>query len=44
MPLPEGRGGPSGHGDDMVPLPRYTSVHGIPVSQLLSEADIAECV
>ncbi len=21
-----------GHGDDMVPLPRYTSVHGIPVS------------
>ena len=33
-----------GHGDDMVPLPRYTSVHGIPVSQLLSEADIAECV
>ena len=33
-----------GHGDDMVPLPRYTSVHGIPVSQLLSEAKITACV
>ena len=33
-----------GHGDDMVPLPRYTSVHGIPVSQLLSEETIAACV
>ena len=33
-----------GHGDDMVPLPRYTSVHGIPVSQLLPEAEITECV
>ena len=33
-----------GHGDDMVPLPRYTSVHGIPVNQLLSEAEITECV
>ena len=33
-----------GHGDDMVPLPRYTSVHGIPVSQLLDEATINECV
>jgi len=33
-----------GHGDDMVPLPRYTSVHGIPVSQLLSEEEITECV
>jgi len=33
-----------GHGDDMVPLPRYTSVHGIPVSQLLSEERIQACV
>ena len=33
-----------GHGDDMVPLPRYTSVHGIPVSQLLPEETINACV
>ena len=33
-----------GHGDDMVPLPRYTSVHGIPVTQLLSEERITACV
>jgi malate dehydrogenase len=33
-----------GHGDDMVPLPRYTSVHGVPVSQLLSEEKIRGCV
>ena len=33
-----------GHGDDMAPLPRYTSVHGIPVSQLLPEPTIAACV
>ena len=33
-----------GHGDDMVPLPRYTSVHGIPISQLLSDEEINECV
>jgi malate dehydrogenase len=26
-----------GHGDTMVPLPRYTTVSGIPVSQLLSK-------
>jgi len=26
-----------GHGDDMVPLPRYTSVAGIPVTQLISK-------
>jgi malate dehydrogenase len=33
-----------GHGDDMVPLPRYTSVHGVPVSQLLSAEKIKACV
>ncbi len=33
-----------GHGDDMAPLPRFTSVHGIPVSQLLSEEKINACV
>ena len=33
-----------GHGDDMVPLPRFTSVSGIPVSQLLSEEKINACV
>ncbi len=33
-----------GHGDDMVPLPRFTSVSGVPVSQFLSEAKIAELV
>ncbi|MCE9591344.1 MAG: malate dehydrogenase [Planctomycetes bacterium] len=33
-----------GHGDDMVPLPRYTSVHGVPVSQLLSAEKINACV
>ncbi|HED52806.1 MAG TPA: malate dehydrogenase [Phycisphaerales bacterium] len=33
-----------GHGDDMVPLPRCTSVHGIPVTDLLDEATINACV
>jgi malate dehydrogenase len=33
-----------GHGDDMVPLPRHTSVHGIPVQELLADSEIAECV
>jgi len=33
-----------GHGDDMVPLPRYTSVHGIPVHQLMSDEKINACV
>ncbi len=33
-----------GHGDDMVPLPRCTSVHGIPVTDLLPEATINACV
>ncbi len=33
-----------GHGDDMVPLPRFTSVHGIPVSMLLPADKINACV
>jgi malate dehydrogenase len=33
-----------GHGDDMVPLPRYTSVHGIPITQLLPMETITACV
>jgi malate dehydrogenase len=33
-----------GHGDDMVPLPRFTSVGGVPIAQFLSEAKIAELV
>jgi malate dehydrogenase len=33
-----------GHGDTMVPLPRYTSVHGIPVQQLLPDEKINACV
>ena len=32
-----------GHGDDMVPLPRFTSVHGIPVEMLLSKEKIDAC-
>jgi malate dehydrogenase len=33
-----------GHGDDMVPLPRRTSVNGIPVTDLLSAEKINACV
>ncbi|MDX9911862.1 MAG: malate dehydrogenase [Phycisphaerales bacterium] len=33
-----------GHGDDMVPLPRLTSVHGIPVTDLLPMEKITACV
>jgi len=33
-----------GHGDDMVPLPRLTSVHGIPVTDLLPQDKITACV
>ena len=29
-----------GHGDTMVPLPRYTTVGGIPITQLLSNDEI----
>lgn len=33
-----------GHGDTMVPLPRYTSVGGIPVTQLLGKEEIEKIV
>jgi len=33
-----------GHGDDMVPLPRLTSVHGIPLTDLMSAEKITACV
>jgi len=33
-----------GHGDDMVPLPRFTSVGGIPLTELLGEKKIAELI
>jgi malate dehydrogenase len=33
-----------GHGDDMVPLPRRTSVNGIPISDLLPAEKIQACV
>ena len=33
-----------GHGDSMVPLPRYTTVGGVPVTQLLPEEVIAQLV
>ncbi|MHC4432733.1 MAG: Rossmann-fold NAD(P)-binding domain-containing protein, partial [Planctomycetota bacterium] len=33
-----------GHGDDMVPLPRFTSVSGIPLTQLLDGERTAELI
>ena len=33
-----------GHGDDMVPLPRYTNISGIPVTQFISEKRLGEIV
>jgi len=33
-----------GHGDEMVPLPRYTTVSGIPVTQFISENRLREIV
>ncbi|NQY66359.1 MAG: malate dehydrogenase [Flavobacteriales bacterium] len=33
-----------GHGDTMVPLPRYTTVGGIPVAELISEAELEAIV
>ncbi|HEY9203648.1 malate dehydrogenase [Sulfurimonas sp.] len=33
-----------GHGDDMVPLPRYSTVAGVPLADLLTSAEIDEIV
>ncbi len=33
-----------GHGDDMVPLPRYSTVAGVPLADLLTSAEIEEIV
>jgi malate dehydrogenase len=33
-----------GHGDTMVPLPRYTTVAGIPVTELLDEETLAKII
>src|SRR5271163_540736 len=33
-----------GHGDDMVPLPRYTSAGGIPITQLVSPQRLEEII
>ncbi|MEX2545854.1 MAG: malate dehydrogenase [Phycisphaeraceae bacterium] len=33
-----------GHGDDMVPLPRFTNIAGIPITQFISEARLNELV
>lgn len=33
-----------GHGDEMVPLPRHTSVSGIPIRELISEEKLQEII
>jgi len=33
-----------GHGDDMVPLPRFTSVSGIPITQFLAQEKIEKLI
>ncbi len=33
-----------GHGDDMVPLPRYSTVAGVPLNNVLTDAEINEIV
>lgn len=33
-----------GHGDTMVPLPRYTSINGIPITELLGSEEIEKIV
>ncbi len=33
-----------GHGDDMVPLPRFTNISGIPITEFISEERLGELV
>ncbi len=33
-----------GHGDAMVPLPRYTTIHGLPIAQFMDEAAISRVI
>jgi len=33
-----------GHGDDMVPLPKFSTIAGVPLSDILSEDEISEIV
>jgi malate dehydrogenase len=33
-----------GHGDDMVPLPRYSTVAGVPLNDLLTDTEISDIV
>ena len=33
-----------GHGKSMVPMPRYTTIGGIPISYLLSEEKVQEAI
>jgi len=33
-----------GHGDDMVPLPRYTTINGIPVTQFIKPERLAQII
>src|SRR5208283_1640847 len=32
------------HGDSMVPLPRFSTVNGVPITELLSPSQVAEIV
>lgn len=32
------------HGDSMVPLPRYSTVNGVPITELMSPAQVAEAI
>lgn len=32
------------HGDSMVPLPRFSTVNGVPITELLSPAEVGDCI